>query len=54
MTGQPCLLPADGLGSRRFLALHLPCLATDRIRRAEPDLPTDQPLATWAASGSRR
>jgi protein ImuB len=54
MTGQPCLLPAGGPGSRRFLALHPPCLATDRIRRAEPDLPTDQPPATWAASGSRR
>lgn len=54
MTGQPCLPPADGPGSRRFLALHLPCLATDRIRRAEPGLPADRPLATWTASDSRR
>ncbi len=38
----------------RFLALHLSELATDRIRRSEPDLPPDRPLATWAASGSRR
>lgn len=38
----------------RFLALHLPNLATDRIRRAEPGLPHDLPLATWATFGSRR
>jgi hypothetical protein len=31
----------------RFLALHLPGLATDRIRRAAPDLPAGRPLATW-------
>ena len=55
MTGQPHLwLPADGPASRRFLALHLPELATDRIRRAEPGLPADRPLATWAPSGNRR
>ncbi|WP_304814231.1 DNA polymerase Y family protein [Falsiroseomonas sp.] len=39
--------------ARRFLALHLPDLATARIRRAEPGL-GDSPLATWEASGSRR
>ena len=38
----------------RFLALHLPDLATDRIRRAEPGLPPGLPLATWASLGSRR
>src|SRR4051812_25390623 len=38
----------------RFLALHLPALATDRIRRAEPDLPPALPPATWAPSGNRR
>jgi protein ImuB len=38
----------------RFLALHLSELATDRIRRSEPDLPPGRPLATWMASGSRR
>ena len=41
-------------GPGRFLALHLPSLATDRIRRAEPGLPATLPLATWAASGNRR
>lgn len=49
MTGQPGQAPA-----RRFLALHLPELATDRIRRAEPNLPRDRPLATWAQIGGRR
>ncbi len=38
----------------RFLALHLPDLATDRIRRAEPALPPGLPLATWATLGNRR
>jgi protein ImuB len=47
MTG-PCPSP------RRFLALHLPEFATDRIRRADPDLPPDRPLATWEQAGSRR
>ena len=49
MTGQPGQALA-----RRFLALHLPELATDRIRRAEPNLPADRPLATWVQIGSRR
>jgi protein ImuB len=39
---------------RRFLALHLPCLATDRLRRTAPDLPDGRPLATWAPVGNRR
>jgi protein ImuB len=38
----------------RFLALHLPHFATDRIRRAERGLPAGRPLAVWAAQGSRR
>jgi protein ImuB len=38
----------------RYLALHLPGLATDRIRRAEPGLPPSLPLATWAPFGNRR
>lgn len=38
----------------RFLALHLPSLATDRLRRAEPKLPASRPLATWVAFGNRR
>lgn len=54
MTGEARLLPIGGTAPRRFLALHLPALATDRIRRAEPDLPAGRPLATWAPSGNRR
>lgn len=38
----------------RFLALHLPSLATDRLRRAAPDLPPTRPLATWAGLRGRR
>jgi protein ImuB len=38
----------------RFLALHLPGLATARIRRAAPELPAGRPLATWVASSHRR
>jgi protein ImuB len=40
--------------SGRVLALHLPDLATGRIRRAEPALPANRPLATWVVSGHRR
>lgn len=36
-----------------FLVLHLPTLATDRLRKADPAL-HGQPLACWAAVGSRR
>ncbi len=39
--------------SRRYLVLHLPRLATDRIRQREPDL-DGVPIATWAAHGNRR
>uniref|UniRef100_UPI001359CA37 Y-family DNA polymerase n=1 Tax=Roseomonas sp. 18066 TaxID=2681412 RepID=UPI001359CA37 len=49
--------PSAGLafaGGRRFLALHLPELPTDRLRRALPDLPRDLPLAAWDRQGSRR
>lgn len=38
---------------RRYLVLHLPQLATDRLRHAEPEL-RGQPLACWAAAGNRR
>lgn len=34
---------------RRFLALHLPCLATDRL-----GLPPETPVACWAMAGNRR
>lgn len=37
----------------RYLVLHLPTLATDRLRQMEPSL-AGQPLACWAAVGSRR
>ncbi len=39
--------------SRRYLVLHLPRLATDRLRQREPEL-GNVPLATWAAHGNRR
>jgi protein ImuB len=38
---------------RRYLVLHLPRLATDRIRQREPEL-AGQHLATWASVGNRR
>ena len=37
----------------RFLVLHLPTLATDRLRNAEPTLGS-QPLAVWTTIGNRR
>lgn len=40
--------------TRRFLALHLPRLATDLIRRTEPELPRGAPLVTWRTAGPRR
>ena len=39
--------------SRRVLAVRLPLLAVERLRRADPDL-HGQPLATWQAAGNRR
>jgi len=39
--------------SRRFLVLHLPRLATDRIRQKEPEL-ADLPVAAWSTLGNRR
>ena len=36
-----------------FLVLHLPSLATDRLRQADPTL-RDQPLACWTTFGNRR
>jgi hypothetical protein len=44
-------LLADG---RRFLALHLPYLPIDRLRRTLTGLRAGQPLAAWAATGNRR
>ncbi|MCG7352621.1 Y-family DNA polymerase [Roseomonas mucosa] len=38
---------------RRYLVLHLPQLATDRLRQAGPGL-CGQPLACWATVGNRR
>jgi protein ImuB len=38
---------------RRYLALWLPLLPLDRLRRLEPAL-VGQPLATWATLGNRR
>lgn len=40
--------------TRRILALHLPFLPTDRLKRVMPDLPDGAPLATWCSAGSRR
>ncbi|RYF12207.1 MAG: hypothetical protein EOO40_01770 [Deltaproteobacteria bacterium] len=37
----------------RFLVLHLPSLATDRLRQADPAL-RDRPLACWTTIGNRR
>ncbi|WP_419900286.1 hypothetical protein [Roseomonas sp. USHLN139] len=39
--------------SRRYLALCLPYLPLDRLRRQHPDW-DDRPLAVWAAVGNRR
>ncbi len=39
--------------SRRYLVLHLPRLATDRIRQREPNL-AGVPIAAWAMQGNRR
>ena len=41
------------MSDRRFLVLHLPQLATDRIRQKEPDL-AGAPIATWDTQGNRR
>ena len=39
--------------SRRYLALSLPLLPLDRLRRLDPSL-LDRPLASWAIQGPRR
>lgn len=39
--------------SRRYLALALPCLPLDRLRRLMPEL-AGQPLGCWASLGSQR
>ena len=38
---------------RRFLVLHLPRIATDRIRQTEPEL-ASLPVAAWDMQGNRR
>ncbi|RDJ03837.1 Y-family DNA polymerase [Rhizobium grahamii] len=38
----------------RVVSIYLPYLATDRIRRADPDIPADQPIAIIERSGSKR
>jgi len=38
---------------RRYLVLHLPLLATDRIRQCEPEL-SGRAIATWGAHANRR
>jgi protein ImuB len=38
----------------RVVSIFLPDLATDRIRRADPTIPNDEPLAVIAKSGSKR
>ena len=38
----------------RVVSIYLPDLPTDRIRRADPSLPAEQPIAVIARSGSRR
>ena len=43
----------DGMKGRRFLVLHLPLLATDRLRQRDPEL-RGVPIATWATAGNRR
>jgi protein ImuB len=48
--GEGSALPG---ADRRYLALHLPDLATDSLRRTQ-DLPSGRPLAVWAAAGPRR
>lgn len=38
----------------RVVSIFLPDLATDRIRRVDPSIPVDQPIAVIAKSGSKR
>lgn len=51
----PAALPgiAGAPGTRRWLALHLPDLPTDRLTRRDPTL-LARPLALWAAEASAR
>jgi len=62
---RPQALPGHDAGEaagRRFLALHMPLLPIDRLRRAggargkiaEGDTMPDAPLATWRQDGNRR
>ncbi|SCX22423.1 Nucleotidyltransferase/DNA polymerase involved in DNA repair [Agrobacterium sp. DSM 25558] len=38
----------------RVVSIFLPSLPTDRIRRDDPAIPDDQPIAVIAKSGSKR
>jgi protein ImuB len=38
----------------RVVSIYLPDLPTDRIRRSEPDIPAEQPIAIISKSGSKR
>jgi protein ImuB len=38
----------------RVVSIYLPDLSTDRIRRADPSIPPEQPIAVIARSGSKR
>ena len=38
----------------RVVSIHLPDLSTDRIRRDDPSIPDDQPIAVIARSGAKR
>ena len=38
----------------RVVSIYLPDLSTDRIRRNDPSIPADQPIAVIAKSGSKR
>src|ERR1700712_2966235 len=38
----------------RVVSIYLPDLPTDRIRRADPSIPVEEPIAVIAKSGSKR
>lgn len=50
----PAATTADHAAGRRYLALVLPRLAVDRLRRQRAAPPEDVPLVVWARRGARR
>ena len=46
-------MPGDGGSARRVIAVQLPWLAVDALRKREPDL-MGRAIATWQAVGNRR